>query len=74
MWLLLAALGIGVGRRRPVALLLTAPYLNYALAVRGRHAGGRAHSAIELPGRVIVDAAEVAAMVRGSVRYRTFVL
>jgi hypothetical protein len=31
-------------------------------------------SALELPGQAAVDAAEVATMVAGSARYRTFVL
>ena len=74
MHLLLAAAGVAGSRKHPAALVLTAPYLKYALTARGRHAGGRLHAAIELPGRVIVDAAEVAAMIRGSVRYRTFIL
>jgi hypothetical protein len=37
----------------------------------GRDARGLARTASELPGRFVIDGVETAALVRGSVRYRT---
>ena len=70
--LLLGALaGMALARRtRGLSLALAAPY---ALHYTGHHR--RAAGALAaLPGYVLVDAAEVLALLRGSLRYRTFVL
>jgi GT2 family glycosyltransferase len=72
--LTLALLGLALSRRHKLAALLATPYLKYALDRRGRHPAGRLVAAIELPGRTIVDAAEIATLVWGSARYRTLVL
>jgi glycosyltransferase involved in cell wall biosynthesis len=56
-------------RWRPAALLVL-PYLRRALSRRGHGKRARLASAVELPGRVTVDTAEVVTMARGSVRYR----
>ena len=66
-----AAVGLALARRRPLALVLTVPYLRRAMAKRGSSRRGRLASAVELPGRVAVDTAEVLTLIRGSIRYRT---
>jgi GT2 family glycosyltransferase len=72
--LMLAALGVALARHHIAFAALAIPYLRYALRQRGTHLSARAATAAELPGRVIVDATEIAVMVRGSVRHRTLVL
>jgi GT2 family glycosyltransferase len=66
--LLLAALLV---RRRP--LLGAAAAAWWAAGHRGSH-GSAAGTAAALPAHLAVDAAEVVAMARGSLRFRTFVL
>jgi len=70
--LLLAALaGFALARRtRGVSLALTAPYALHYAAHHRRAAGALA----ALPGYALVDAAEMLALLRGSVRHRTFVV
>jgi GT2 family glycosyltransferase len=72
--LIVAALGLATARRFPPAALAAAPYLRERLTRRGTAKRQLAVSALELPGQVAVDTAEVATMVAGSARYRTFVL
>jgi len=73
-WLLLAAGGLVLGRRRPAARAMLVPWLVCNRPPRGRRPRGLLRSVLELPGQTVVDAAEVVAMVRGSVRHRTPVL
>jgi glycosyltransferase involved in cell wall biosynthesis len=69
--LLLAAAGAALsGRTRGASLLLCAPYLRF---LRSQH-GGWPGALAALPAHAALDAVETAAMVRGSVRFRTFVL
>ncbi len=70
--LLLAAIaGAGLARRtHGLSLALVAPYARHYVAHHRRGAGGLA----ALPGYAVADAAEMLALLRGSVRYRTFVL
>ena len=70
--LLLAALaGAYFARRtRGLSLVLAAPYARHYAAHHRRPAGALA----ALPGYALVDAAEMFALLRGSVRHRTFVL
>jgi len=70
--LLLAALaGICLARRgRGLSLVAVAPYAHHYIAHHRRPAGALA----ALPGYALVDAAEMVALLRGSLRYRTFVL
>jgi glycosyltransferase involved in cell wall biosynthesis len=70
--LLLAALaGLALARRtRGLSLALAFPYARHYAAHHRRTAGALA----ALPGYAAVDAAEIAALLRGSLRYRTFVL
>lgn len=72
--LVAAALGLATAKRFPPAVLAAAPYLREQLVRRGTEKRQLAVSAMELPGQVAVDAAEVATMLAGSARYRTFVL
>jgi glycosyltransferase involved in cell wall biosynthesis len=70
----LALLGAGSARRLPPLALLGVPYLRWALGRRGRRKKARLACVVELPGRVVVDAAEVATLAYGSVKHRTLVL
>jgi GT2 family glycosyltransferase len=72
--LLLAFAGVAMARRRRIGLLLAVPYLVRALNARGPRRRARAVSAAELPGRVLIDLAEIATMARGSVRHRSLLL
>ncbi len=65
--------GLALARRRPPALALAAPWLHGKLC---RDLAGQSPAAAlaDLPGLLAVDLAEVVAMVRGSIRYRTLVL
>src|SRR4051794_4155097 len=74
MWLPPAVAGVLMSRREPLALLLAAPYVLYALPHRGTHPLGRVRAAVEMLGVAAVDASEIAVMVSGSVRYRTVML
>jgi glycosyltransferase involved in cell wall biosynthesis len=69
-----ALLGTLAARRFPPAALAALPYLRHRLLRRGTAKRQLAVSALELPGQVAVDAAEIATMAAGSARYRTFVL
>jgi GT2 family glycosyltransferase len=75
--LLLAAGGLTAAllssRTRPAAALAL-PYARDLLGRRGGHLRGRMRAATEAPGRVAVDAVEVAALAWGSARHRTFFL
>jgi GT2 family glycosyltransferase len=72
-WWLLGVLGIGraVCRCELLALGLTAPWLSWHLTRYGRTPRGAARAALELPGNVLVDGAQVAAFAVASVRERT---
>jgi len=72
---LLAAAGIvlAAGSRRPLPLLLVAPWVAFRVA-RQPLTPGRKRRWIVLPQGLVLDLLEVVVMVRGSVRYRTFVL
>jgi GT2 family glycosyltransferase len=74
LWLPPAVAGVLLHRREPLFLLLAAPYVLYSLPHHGTHPLGRLRAAFELAGRAAVDASEIAAMVSGSVRYRTVML
>ncbi|HWH43824.1 MAG TPA: glycosyltransferase [Thermoleophilaceae bacterium] len=69
--LVLTAVALALARpTRGLSLVLAVPYLRFLRTQHGSWAGAVA----SLPAHVLVDAAEVAAMARGSARYRTFVL
>jgi GT2 family glycosyltransferase len=72
--LLVAVAGLFASRRYRLALALMCPYAHLAITKRGPGKRRTLVSALEIPGKVVVDAAEVATLVRGSVRYRCLVL
>ncbi len=72
--LLVAALALGVARRHPLAMLAVFPYFRFLMGRHGTRPRGRVRSVVEAPVHVVVDLGEVAACVRGSIRYRTFFL
>ena len=69
--LALAAAGVALGRRhRFAALALAAPYLEQHLGQYDRTPRGLARAALDLPSRLALDAAELAAVAAGAVRHR----
>jgi hypothetical protein len=64
--LLAAAVGVLAARRVPLAALLVLPYLRM-------HVTGP-RSLVRVPGRAVVDAAEIVTCARGSIRHRTLFL
>jgi hypothetical protein len=72
--LLLAAASVALAPRRASLALLALPYVRDAAPTHGGGWLGRARSAAELAGRAVVDVSELAAMLEGSVRYRTLIL
>ena len=68
--LLLAGTGLLLARRVPLAALALAPYLALQRTQHGSYAG----TLVALPAHVVLDAAEMVAMVRGSLDARTLVL
>jgi len=74
VWLPLAILGALLRRRRPGAELLALPWVIHTLPDRGSGPRGRLRALSELPARAVVDGAEMAALARGSLRWRTFFL
>jgi GT2 family glycosyltransferase len=69
-----AVAGAALHRREPLFALLAVPWVLYALPHRGSHPMGRVRAAGELLGRAVVDASEMWALAKGSVRHRTVVL
>jgi GT2 family glycosyltransferase len=72
--LLLALAGAVVARRFPPAALLALPYLRHAALTHGRRPDAVARALCELPSRAFGDAVEIAAVTKGSIRYRTVLL
>jgi GT2 family glycosyltransferase len=71
----LALAGACIARRHPLlAGALAAPWVIEALPSYGTSPRGRARAFSELPAHLLIDLAETAAMVRGSIRYRTLIL
>jgi GT2 family glycosyltransferase len=74
VWLPFAVAGLVLRRRRPGAGLLALPWVLHSLPDRGASPRGRLRALSELPARAVVDGAEMAALARGSLRWRTFLL
>jgi len=74
----LTVAAIAAHRRRPgpfaIAIAATVPWALAAAPRYGSSPRGIARAASELPGRLVLDAAEMTALARGSVRYRTLLL
>jgi GT2 family glycosyltransferase len=76
-WMLLALGGAALGAltRRPLlGVAFSLPWARSAAPTYGCGPRGRARSLLELPGRAAVDAAELVALTRGSIRHRTLFL
>ena len=69
-----AMCGLVLARSRPRWALLVVPWVALAARHRGYTARGLARSASELPGRALIDGAEIVTMACGSVRFRTLLL
>jgi len=69
--LLALALAGAMTRRPLVALAAGAPYVRLHLDAYARGARGRLGGLLGLPGHVVVDCAEAAAVLRGAIRHRT---
>lgn len=70
-----ALAGLAGARRRPLrAALLALPWALLARPRYGVSPRGAARAASELPGRLVVETAELITAVRGSIRYRTLFL
>jgi GT2 family glycosyltransferase len=72
--LMLALAGLAAARKVPALLVLAVPYVASQPRVYGTNPRGLARLAAELPGRAVLDAVETAALLRGSLRYRTWLL
>lgn len=73
-WFALALAGGLLARRNPLLGLLALPWAIRRRPHYGRSLRGGLRAAAELPGRALIDLAEIAALLRGSVKYRTLVL
>src|SRR2546423_572609 len=73
-WLPLALAGAILSRRRGALALLAAPWASQALPDYGPGLRGRLRALSELPLAAVVDATEMAALARGSVRHRPLFL
>ena len=72
--LLLALAGAVAVRRAPAAVVLAAPYARLLLDREDPRPRSRLRAAVEAPGRVVVDVAELAALAVGSARQGTLFL
>jgi hypothetical protein len=72
--MLLAIGGAALVRRRPAAAALALPWALRAAPSYGTSPRGRLRAVSELPGRAVLDLAEIGVLVQGSVRYRTLLL
>ncbi len=72
--LCLAATGVAGCQEAPTRAPAGAPLPRSAVNARGPGKRARLASTVELPGRIVADGMEVAALAKGSARYRTLVL
>lgn len=75
LWLVVALAGAGLAFVHPAFLALTLPWA-WSTSRMGRHLPARAvvRKLIQLPGRLVIDLAELAALTLGSIRHRTLFL
>ncbi len=74
VWLPLALAGLVLGRRNPLWLALAAPWVAHSAPHHGSDPNGRLREMSELPGRLVHDSVEMAALARGSVKHRSLLL
>ena len=70
-WLVVALAGLALARRRPLLALLALPYARSRLHPYGRTTVRRLRRAHWLAAFAVIDATELLALARGSVRHRT---
>ena len=73
VWLPLALLGVAK-RRNPLWLAAVIPWIVHTSPNRATDYRGQFRNWAELPGRLVIDVVEYIALIRGSIRYRTFFL
>jgi GT2 family glycosyltransferase len=71
VWAPFFVAGATLVRRNQAWALLCVPWLVHATPAHGTNPRGRYREALELPSRLLLDAVEMAALARGSVRHRT---
>ncbi|MFL5912706.1 MAG: glycosyltransferase [Gaiellaceae bacterium] len=75
VWLGPAAAGLALARKRPAAAALAIPWLIHTLPQQyGTGPRGRVRAISELPARAAIDATELAALAKGSLKHRTLLL
>jgi GT2 family glycosyltransferase len=74
VWLPFALVGCGLARRRGGFALLAIPWIAHALPDYGPGPRGRMRAISELPLVAALDAGEIVALARGSIRHRTLFL
>ena len=74
VWLPFALAGGALSRRNPLWLLLAVPWLVHATPKLENDPRGRIRELSELPGRLLHDTVELAALAWGSIRHRTLFL
>jgi GT2 family glycosyltransferase len=74
VWFPLAVAGCLLARRRGSLALLAVPWVAHALPNYGPNPRGRLRAFSELPQVAALDAAEFAALARGSIRHRTVLI
>jgi glycosyltransferase involved in cell wall biosynthesis len=72
LWLIVFFVGVKLSRRNWLFNTLCVPWLVHATPKHGNNPRGRYRNVSELPLRMAIDVAEMIALARGSVRYRTF--
>ena len=74
VWLPVAVLGVLASRRSPAWALAAVPWAAHRAPHHGADPRGRYRSLLELPARALIDATEIAGLIRGSIRHRTLFL
>jgi GT2 family glycosyltransferase len=72
--LVVGTAGVVLSPRTRVAGALALPYARDLLRRRGTHLRGRVRATIEAPGKLAIDAVELAALIWGSAKHRTLFL
>ena len=70
-WLLFFFAGVKLSKRSFLFTVLCVPWLAHTQPTHGSNVRGRYRGISELPLRMAIDLAEMIALVRGSIRYRT---
>ncbi len=74
VWLPLFFAGVKLSKTSFIFTVLCVPWLMHATPHHGTNPRGRLRNTSELPVRMAIDLAEMIALLRGSVKYRTFLI